>query len=57
MDSPKESQDEMTDMVGKGRAVDIVSLDFSRAFDAVFQKILIGNLLIYELDEQMVRRI
>lgn len=29
------SYDEMTGLVGKGRAVDIVCLDFSKAFDTV----------------------
>ncbi|PKU44927.1 rna-directed dna polymerase from mobile element jockey-like [Limosa lapponica baueri] len=35
--------------------MDIVCLDFRRAFGTVSQKVLIGSLLIYRLDEQTVR--
>ena len=34
------SYDELTDLVDKGRAVGIVYLDFSKAFDIVSHKIL-----------------
>ena len=47
--------DEMTGLVGEGRAVDIVYLAFSKAFDTVSQKILIEKLMMYGLDEQTVR--
>jgi len=45
----------MTSLVDKRRAVDIVCLDFSKAFDTVSRKIVIDKLLIYGLDEQTVR--
>ena len=35
-------------MVDEGRAVDIVCLDFSKAFNTVSHKILIGKLRKYE---------
>ena len=47
--------DEVTGLVDKGRAVDIVYLDFSKAFDTASCKILIENLLKYGLDEQTVK--
>jgi len=46
---------EMTGLVDEGRAVNIVYLDFSKAFDTVSQKILIDKLLTYMLDEETVR--
>ncbi|GAB0206675.1 mitochondrial enolase superfamily member 1 [Grus japonensis] len=47
--------DEMSGLVDEGRAVDIVLLDFRKAFDPVSHKILIEKLLMYGLDEQTVR--
>jgi len=47
--------DEMTGLVDEGRAVDVVYLDFSKAFDTVSHKILIERLLMYGLDEQTAR--
>ena len=47
--------DEMTGLVDKGKAVDIVYLDFTKAFDTVFRKILRDKLLMYEMAEQRVR--
>ncbi|KAM9591200.1 putative nicotine oxidoreductase isoform 2-T3 [Morphnus guianensis] len=47
--------DEMPGLVDEGRAVDIVYLDFRKAFDPVSHKILIEKLLMYGLDEQTVR--
>ncbi|GAB0207649.1 mitochondrial enolase superfamily member 1 [Grus japonensis] len=44
--------DEMTGLVDEGRAVDIVYLDFRKAFDTVSPKIFIDKLLKYGLDEQ-----
>ncbi|KAK4815920.1 hypothetical protein QYF61_010177 [Mycteria americana] len=47
--------DEMTALLDKVRAVDIVYLDFSRSFDTISRKILIEKLLMYGLDEQAGR--
>jgi len=45
----------MSGLVDKRRAVDVVYLDFSRAFDTVFHRILVDELLMYGLDKQTVR--
>ena len=45
----------MTGLVDKGKAVDIVYLHFSKAFDTVSHKFLIEKLLIYGLDVQTVQ--
>ncbi|KAK4823788.1 hypothetical protein QYF61_006510 [Mycteria americana] len=45
----------MTGLVDERRTIDIVYLDFSKAFDTVCRKILIDKLLMYGLDEQTVR--
>ncbi|KAK4807194.1 hypothetical protein QYF61_024314 [Mycteria americana] len=45
--------DKMTGLVDKGRSMDIVYLDFSKAFFSC--KVLIEKLLMYGLDEQTVR--
>lgn len=47
--------DAMTGLVDKGKVVDIVYLAFSEAFGTVSHKVLIDKLLMYRLDEQMVR--
>ena len=47
--------DVVTGLVDERRALHIVYLDFSKAFDAVFHNILIQKLLMYRLDEQTVR--
>jgi len=44
--------EEMTDLINKARAVDVVHLHFSKAFDTVSPKILIEKLMKYGLDEQ-----
>ncbi|KAK4811754.1 hypothetical protein QYF61_005322 [Mycteria americana] len=44
--------DEMTGQVDESRAVDIVDLDFRKAFDTVSPKILVEKLLQCGLDEQ-----
>ncbi|KAK4806176.1 hypothetical protein QYF61_001099 [Mycteria americana] len=44
--------DEMTGLVDEGRAVDIVYLDFRKAFDTVSPKILIEKLMKYGLWRQ-----
>ena len=47
--------DKVTGLVDERRAVDIVYLDLRKAFDIVSHKILKAKLLIYRLDEQIVR--
>ncbi|GAB0209906.1 mitochondrial enolase superfamily member 1 [Grus japonensis] len=47
--------DGMTSWVDEGRAVDVVYLDFSKAFDIVSHNILIGKLRKHGLDEWTVR--
>ncbi|GAB0179383.1 mitochondrial enolase superfamily member 1 [Grus japonensis] len=48
------SYDEVTGQVDEGRAVDILYLDYRKAFDTVSHKILIEKLLMYELDVQWI---
>jgi len=45
----------MTGLVDERRAVDVVYLDFSKAFDTVSHNILIGKLGKCGLDEWSVR--
>ncbi|GAB0180757.1 mitochondrial enolase superfamily member 1 [Grus japonensis] len=59
MDSPRTNliafYDGMTSWVGEGRAVDVVYLDFSKAFDTVSHNILVSKLRKCGLDEGSVR--
>ena len=45
----------MIGVVDKGRAVDVVYLDFRKAFDSMTHNILIDKLLMYGLDKWTVR--
>ena len=47
--------DGMTGWVDEGRAMDVVYLDFSKAFDTVSHNILLGNIRKCVLDEWSVR--
>jgi len=54
---PITSYDERIALVDDERAVDIVYLDFSKVYGAVFHRILIEKLMKYGTDKQMIRRI
>jgi len=47
--------DDMTGWVDEGRAIDVVYLDFSKAFDTVSHNVLLGKLRKRGLDEWSVR--
>ncbi|CAM5135718.1 unnamed protein product [Natator depressus] len=47
--------DEITGSVDEGKAVDVLFLDFSRAFDTVSHSILANTLKKYGLDEWTIR--
>ncbi|GAB0177176.1 mitochondrial enolase superfamily member 1 [Grus japonensis] len=47
--------DDMTSLVDEGRSVDVVYLDFSKAFDTISHNILIDQLIKYGLDTWTVR--
>jgi len=47
--------DDMTNWVDEGRAVDVVYLDFSKAFNTISHNILLGKLRKCGLDEWLVK--
>ena len=47
--------DKMICSVGEGKAVDVVHLDFSEAFDTISQSIVLEKLAAHGLDESMIR--
>ena len=55
MTNPIPFYNEMTGSVDEGKAVDVIYLDFSEAFDIVSHNILVKKLLKYGLDKQTVR--
>ncbi|PKU44163.1 rna-directed dna polymerase from mobile element jockey- hypothetical protein [Limosa lapponica baueri] len=50
-----EDYSKVTGLVEEGRAVDIVYLDFRKAFNTVSHKTLTEKLMNYGLDDQTVR--
>ena len=50
-----ETLDEITEDIGRGYAVDLVLLDFAKAFDKVSHKKLIQKLEAYGINEMLVR--
>ncbi|KAK4830190.1 hypothetical protein QYF61_009217 [Mycteria americana] len=52
---PGKTQGISTDLVDEGREVDVVYLDFTKAFDTVSCNILIHKLMKYRLDKWPVR--
>jgi len=45
--------DKVTHLVDQGKPVNVIFLDFSKAFSAVFHGILLQNIFSVELDENM----
>ena len=46
---------DITDRVDEGRPVDVVYLDFSKAFDTAFHNLFVGKLRMCGIDERTVR--
>ena len=47
--------DVIASWVDEGRAVDVVYLDFSKAFDTAFHNLFVGKLRMCGIDERTVR--